>query len=211
MRRSAKLEKRRKRNNALIGLVLVFLMVFSILAFSLDLSNDQSIIVFNDVSFSQRVIFDDKVFMQELVRFHADLGGDVFLFFSPFEAGLVNVSADLSFLKQADRVLFSRRPVSEEFEFNANLLFFDVLVFEFAEYSFKPAKYGLFSHSVYESDREVINCDSASSSSPVFVLSEEVGSPAILEISPFCFEVVGNGESLLRVSDYLLLSVQGVI
>jgi hypothetical protein len=212
MRLSAKQEKKRKRNNAIIGLVLAFLMVFSILAITLDGSGSGNSVVFNDVEFRQKIVFD-PIFMQDIYKFYSGMdGGEVQFFFSPFESSSMNVTSDnLSDLEFASTILFSRNPMDEEFEFDANLLFFDVLVSEFNKYSFKPVGYGLTSHTVFEYERGIIDCDSASRFTPVFILSEVVGSQSITEISPYCFEIVGNGENLLRVSDYLLLKVHGVI
>lgn len=212
MKRSARQEKKRKRNNAIIGLVLAFLMVFSILAITLDGSVSGNSLVFNDVEFKQKVVYD-PIFMQDIYKFYANMdGGEVQFFFSPFESSSLNVTSDnLSDLNFASSVLFSRNPMDEEFEFNSNLLFFDVLVSEFNKYSFKQVGFGLTSHTVFESERGIINCDSASRFTPVFILSENISSPSIVEVSPYCFEIIGNGENLLRVSDYLLLKVHDVI
>ena len=214
MKRSTKKEARRKRNNLIAGLVMLFVMLFSIIAFSIDSTfQSQGSFDFNDFTFRQKTVFDNKLYGQDIWKYYTFINGDeVEFYFTPQSMTQVNVSqSNLSAISSASRVLFTRRPVEQNDEFNINVLFFDVLVSEYDEFSRKIVGYGLLEHNVFESDLPLITCEFASSSDFVIILSNFSISPSIREVEPYCFEISGSGESMLQVSDYLLYKTHGVI
>lgn len=215
MRRSSKKEKRRQRNNLIVGLLMVFLMVFSILAFSIDSSfRGQGDFEFNNFVFNEKIIFDDQIFNQDIRKYYTKINGEeIQFFFTPDMMSRVNVSANnLDSIRTASSVYFSRAPLSDDYEFNNELLFFDILKIEFAKNSFIYSKQGLKSHNVFESDLEVITCNDASEDSLVFMLGvESTALPTIKETEDYCFEVSGDSDNLLFVSDYLLYKIHRVI
>lgn len=207
-------EQKRKRNTAIVGLLMVFLMVFSILAFSLDGSSRVGASFdFNDFRFNQVVIFEDQFFFQEIVKYSTKVEGEeVLFFFHPASMSVVNDSStNLVDLSSSAMLLFSRKPLSESSEFNINLFFFDALILELNKYSFRNMRYGVLEYSSFEPAQEVINCDLASRSTPVFILSGDVGSPSIFEVSDYCYELRGEGDNFFYLSDYLLYKLHKVI
>lgn len=192
---------------------MIFLMTFSILAFSLDSTfNNPASFEFNGFEFDEKVFFDDRIFMQDIRKYYTVIDDEeVEFYFPPATMSQVNVSEDnLSFLSDASVVYFSRAPVSED-DFNVNLLFYDVLKLEFGENSFKTTLQGLTSHNLFEDEIGIITCDDANRNNFVFVLSNETGMSGIREVEPFCFELIGEGENFLMISDYLLYKTHGVI
>lgn len=205
---------KRKRNTAIVGLLMVFLMVFSILAFSLDGSmSEGGSFDFNGFRFDQLIVFEDQFFFQEIVKYSTEVEGvEVLFFFHPASMYEVNDSStNLVDLSSSSVLLFSRKPLSESSEFNTNLFFFDALILELNKYSFRNMRYGVLESSSFEPGQEVINCDLASRSTPVFILSDDVGSPSIFEVSDYCYELRGEGDNFLYLSDYLLYKLHGVI
>lgn len=197
----------------IIGFTMIFLMLFSILAFSIDSAFQAPVsFEFNGFEFSERIFFDDLIFFQDIRKYFTIVNGEeVSFYYPPSSMNQVNVSGDnLSLLSSASFVYFTRAPVEQE-EFNPNLIFFDILKLEFAENSFKNSRQGLTSHNLFESELGIVTCDIANSNSFVFVLSNVSSMPSINEVKPFCFELVGSGENFLLLSDYLLYTVHGVI
>lgn len=215
MRRSSKREAKRKRRNLIMGLSMVFLMVFSILAFAIDYSFfGRSSFEYNGFVFSEKIVFDDLIFFQDIVRYSSVISGEeVYFFFPPnLMSAVVDSTENISMLKDASSVSFSRSPLVEGEESNLNSLFFDFIFFEFSRHSFKSSRRGVLYHTIFDSDLSIISCNDANSSSFVFILSEEISQdPSISEISPFCFEIKGSNEGLLYISDYLLYKSHGVI
>ena len=214
MRTTRKKEARRKRNNLIIGLVLVVLMMFSIIAFSISPTNQiQNTFEYNNYTFTQRVVFDENIFMQEIVRHTTEIQGqEIMFYFAPGTMGQVNDNTtNLDNIKNVNTLTFTREPLTEETEYDINMFFFDVIRYEFSMNTFKNTQMGLTSHSLFESDTPIITCDEATQDNYVIKLSKEVGTPRINEIEPYCFEIIGNGDNLLYISDYLIYKSHGVI
>ncbi len=212
MVRRSKREQRRKRNNLIVSLLMIFLMVFSIIAISVIDSSPTSGFEYNGFEFNEKVVFDDVLFFDDILKYYTVINGEeVQFFFPPGRTSQVNVSEEnLSYLGFADVIYFTRNPLNET-DFNVNAVFFEYLTIEYNRFSFKAVGQGLTRHTLFESDVPIIGCDDASSNSLVFYLSEEPGQPSIVEVEPFCFKIQGNGEDLLFVSDYLLYKTHGVI
>ncbi len=216
VRRSRKKEKRRKRNNLISGLVIIFLMLFSLLAFPL-LSSSPSVggsFEYNNVTFEERVFFDDQFFFQDIRKYCADINDvEVEFFFAPGTMSRVNNSYEnLSGLNDADVVLFSSRLFDgEDFDEDyANLVFFDYLVLEFQKNTMMSVNKGLLDHGDFDVDDPIYTCEDASSQSPVIFLGNS-SDLSIVEVEPFCFEVNGSGDGLLIISDYLIYTFYDIL
>jgi len=215
MKRLSKSETKRRRTNIVLGLLMIFLMVGSIVAFAIidNFDGGSNTFEHNGFRFEQIIVFDDVLFLSDIVRYSTTINGEeVLFFFPPSLTAQVNVSSsNIDYLSNSSVVLFSRPSVEIDAEFDEDLLFFDYVVSEFFKFSFKQVRYGVLSESIFDSDLPVITCNDASKDVFVFFFSKNGSVPSINEVSPYCFEVSGSRDNLLYVSDFLLYKVHRVI
>lgn len=212
MKPSLKKEKAKKRNTIIVSLVMIFLMTFSILAMTLDSSNNQTSFEYNNFTFKQKVI-DHEIFQQQVQKYYIELNGeDIEFYFTPSFMDQINVSADnLDNLKDSNVIYFTREPLSDELDVTENIFFFDVLRLEFNQNVPKATSPAITDETIFESDLPVINCEDASDSQVVLKLANTTGPLSINEINPYCFEIQGDGDDLLYILDYLIYDYYDVI
>jgi hypothetical protein len=135
-------------------------------------------------------------------------------YFAPGTMSQVNDNTtNLDNIKNTNLITFTREPLTEEIEYDINMYFFDIIRYEYSTNTFKNTQLGLINQSLFEEDMPIITCDDATENNFVFKLSKELsaGNPEINEIEPYCFEIIGNGDNLLYISDYLIYKTHGVI
>lgn len=213
MRRSKKQEQKRKRNNLIGGLVIIFLMLFSILAFPMNSTTPtQGTFTYNNHTFEERIIFDEIIFQQDIRKYFTQINQQEISFYNtPTQTQRINVTEEnLSNIQNAQTITFSRQPIQNE-ELNINIFFFDVIRIEYAINTEKNIQQGITEHAPLDDELEVINCENATQTNPIIKLSKEINTPRIHEVEPHCFEVTGDGQDLLMISDYLIYKTHNII
>lgn len=210
---SKKQERVKKRNTIIVSLVMIFLMTFSILAISLDpTNNNQTSFEYNNFTFNQKVI-NHEIFDQQVQKYYIELNEqEIEFYFTPSSMNIINVSADnLNNIKNANIIYFTREPLSDELDVTENIFFFDLIRLEFAENVPKPTQPAVTNQTLFEPDMPVITCNDSSTSDVIIKLANTTGPLTIEEINPYCFEIKGNGDDLLYTLDYLLYKYYDVI
>ena len=213
MKRSSKKEQKRKRRNLIAGLIMLFLMVFSILAIALDnTSRIQTSFEYNNFTINQQVVFSE-IFQQDILRYSTNINNQEILFyFAPGTTNQITINAtNINTIKTAQMLQFTREPMQDELDYTENVFFFEILKLEQNLYSPKIINAGITNMTDIEMEQPIITCQDATNTAPVMKLSNETGPLTITEIENYCFEIKATRDNLLIISDYLLYKAHGVI
>ncbi|MFP4568001.1 MAG: hypothetical protein ACLFN8_03580 [Candidatus Woesearchaeota archaeon] len=213
MKQSTKKEQKRKRRNLIAGLVMLFLMVFSILAIALDNTGRmQTSFEFNNHTINQKVEYND-IFQQDILKYYTTINEqEIEFYFPPGTMNQININAtNINTIKTAQTIQFTREPMHDELDYTANVFFFELLKQEYNIYSSKIITSGITNTSTLEMEQPIITCKDATNTAPVIKLSNTTGPLKITEIETYCFEIEGTNDNLLMISDYLLYKTHDVI
>lgn len=187
-------EKRRKRNQIIIGAITIFIMVLSLFGISL-FSNQQRTQKFKNIKF----------YVNPDGSYTLNLKPKLVLYTHPSLLGALNYSKQgLQAVKNASIIVLSFDPnMSIE-----SLQALDIARLSLQEQALKPVFSAITKHSdKYELPK--INCDNSTAESIVIVFSES--QKPIMKLNDSCIIVKGFGRSLLEYSEVLLLGVRGVL
>lgn len=209
--RAERAEKKRKRRNLVMGSTLAFLMVFSVLAFAIGSQFNPLVdsIEFNGYVFTPRQV-------QGGFLLFADIGGEEIGFYSdPYTTtSQVSLPPDIrDVLVGADTIYFTSKPSTTGDDLTVDTGLYEFLVRDLQRFSGKNVVRGQTEMDLFQ-DYNVINCYSATQSSPVILLepdelSGEMLSPVDGEEYCYNFNIVGQDVILVR--DYMILLLRGII
>lgn len=204
---SIRKEKRMRRNNIIIGSILLFTMVFSMLA--VYVSNDSG--ANSDLTYNGHTFEIEELNGGQMATLLVN--GQKYAFYTLPEDTLRAVGnlTGLSVISSAPSVIFTKEPLALGAQAASSEIYYDVMIFDVRAASGKNILSGLSREDEY-SDKMVYTCDDASESSPVVKLKSGVFSSInITEVEPYCFELESDSMNILYLRDYVIYKSLGII
>jgi len=184
--------KREKRNQIIMSVVLVFLMVTSI--FGIMIGNSTSNLKYGDYKFKE----DNNHYITKIND------KEMFFYTLPSQAEYINLSSNISNkIKESYLVMISFNPNDQ-----VSLQTIELARFDFAQFMDKPVFNGILEESV-DYSLPILTCANATQQTPmiIFNVSDNFG---FIE-KDNCIYLNGRGMDFLRLRDRLLYSVHNVI
>ncbi len=209
--RAERAERKRKRRNLVMGLVLVGIMLFSIIAFA---TFDQgfgsgNIIEFNGYEFTARQV-------QGGVLLFADIQGrEIGFYADPWET-TTHIVVDQEIrvvLGDAGTIVFASKPVTLAGQVGIDQAFQELLIRDLQLFSGKSILRAQTEQDVFM-DYPLLDCSNASSSTPIIITGEPLqDEKAITSIEgyDYCFNLNSQGQDIILLRDYLILLLNGVV
>jgi hypothetical protein len=190
-------EKKEKRKQIWMSIILAFIMVFSV--FGVLLGTQSNEMKFNGFKFQQQ----DNYYVTKIN------GNEMNFYTLPYEVSYINVSsAVMNTLKQADFLTIAFNPN----EAQQNLQPIELMRFELARYlgsSRERVFSGVLKASPDYPDLPVVSCANATLKSPMIVFN--VSDTAGIVNLDSCIYLNGRGADFIRMRDRILYSYYGVI
>ncbi|MFA6072507.1 MAG: hypothetical protein WC758_00140 [Candidatus Woesearchaeota archaeon] len=204
---SIRKEKRMRRNNILIGLALLFLMVFSMLAIYVDDSSSVNPdLVYNGYKFE----IEDVNGVQ---RATTVINSQKYSFYTLPQDSILLIEniTGISELNTAETIIFANEPLGLNSQASSEQLYFDIIVLDLQLGSGKRILSGISAQDEY-STKQVYTCSDASVTTPlVFLKKGTFQGIKMTQISPYCYMLESDSMSLLSFRDYLMYSSLGII
>lgn len=202
-------EKKMRRNNIIIGIILLALMIFSMFAvyFSNPESNMNQDLEYNGYTFAI-----ENVQGGQMVSVVVD--GQKYMFYSlPADAKrTMENRTGISVLSSSGKIIFVKEPLGLNEQVSSDQLYFDLMSKDLKAFSGKQIVSGLSEEDPLNPDMVVYGCEDAYESSPVLTLRKGIYSQMnITEVSDNCFEITSDTMSLLILRDYLIYRHLGII
>lgn len=208
-----KAEQKRKRNTIIIGVLLVFLMISSVLGYvySPNQENPADVLQYNDYKFRVQVTEDG----QSQVVVTKINGQDVFFYNLPYQLeGREFPQEFKDALVKANTIQFTTEPLGLDEAATQDRLLMQLLVNHFNAFSGKQGTQGVLEKSIYE-ERPLITCEDSASFSPVILLSYKNASalPKVSTVEGYssCFMLEAQGIGILEARDYMIYYMNGVL
>lgn len=202
-------EKKMRRNNIIIGIILLALMIFSM--FAVYFSNPSN-------NISQDLEYNGYTFAIENVQggqmFSVVVEGQKYIFYSlPADAKrIMENKTGISELSSSGRIIFVNEPLGLNSQVSSDQLYFDLIVKDLKTLSGKQILSGISEEDSLNPELVVYNCEDAYDLSPVLTLRKGVYSQMnITEVSDNCFEITSDTMSLLILRDYLIYRHLGIL
>jgi hypothetical protein len=207
MRRdSRRKERKTRRNNIIIGSVLLFTMVFSMLAIYVSSPDSSSDLTYNGHTFK---VVDSNG--NQMVTTSVN-GKDYSFYTMPSDA--IRLMANITGVQEmasAQKIIFVKEPLGLNNQASSAQRYLDVTVFDLQTLSGKTILSGV-SEKDDLSDKRVYSCNDSSVSSPVVLMKDGVYSAMnITQVGAHCYELRSDGMNILVLRDYLLYKSSGII
>ncbi|MGV8162552.1 MAG: hypothetical protein ACP5N2_04445 [Candidatus Nanoarchaeia archaeon] len=203
---SIRKEKRMKRNNIIIGGILLLLMVFSMLAVAVIDPQTQSELSYNGYEFS---VIDSEGGQMVLTK----VNNQEYSFYTmPLDAKRIieNVTG-IDVISSSSTLIFAKEPLGLGNSASSEQLYYSLLIYDLKVASEKTILSGLSAQDDY-SNEKVYTCDDASEFTPVIMMKKGIYTSLNIDvIEPNCFELSSDPLNILILRDYLLYKSLGII
>ncbi|MGV8169167.1 MAG: hypothetical protein ACP5N3_03870 [Candidatus Nanoarchaeia archaeon] len=203
---SLRRERRRKRNVIIIGLVMVFLMVFSMLAVIVNNPDAQNDLTYNGYEFTVKDMDGGQVVVTKVN------GQEYFFYTLPQDAlRMMENATGVQELVSANTLIFAKEPLGLGVQATSEQLYYNLLIYDLKSYSGKSVLSGISEKEDFSSEK-VYDCGYASASSTVVLMKRGTfASLNMTKVEPYCFEFRSSGGDVLVLRDYLLYKSLGII
>lgn len=201
-------ERKMRRNNIIIGIILLLLMVFSMFAVYFNGQNNDvnSNLEYNGYKFTVEDVNGGQ--MAATV-----VNGQKYYFYNlPQDAKAeIEVLEGIDIIRSSTKIMFVKEPLGLNSQASSEELYFDAIVLDLQSFSGKQVLSGFSEEDVF-SDKAVYTCENATADSPVIMLSKGAYQKInITQISEGCFELESDARGLLLLRDYLIYSSLNII
>jgi hypothetical protein len=200
-------ERRMRRNNIIIGLILLFVMVFSMLGVYVNRADQQT----NGMSYNGYNFKIENVQGGQMAS--TDVNGQKYYFYTlPVDAKrIIENLTGINEMGRATKIIFTNEPLGLNNQASSEQIYFDKLVLDMQTTSGKQIVSGLSAPDEFL-DKQVYSCANASDSSVVVMFKKGIYQNInITEISNNCFEVKSDTSNILAFRDYLMYKSLGII
>jgi hypothetical protein len=208
-RHTVRKEKRMRRNNIIIGAILLSLMVFSM--FAVYFSNPENMADPNLEYNGYKLNVEDTNGGQMLTT---TVNGQKYYFYTlPIEAkATIENITGVDVMKASPKIIFLTEPLGLNTQASSEQVYFEALVADVKQFSDKTIVSGISEEDTF-SDKIVYTCNDASVNSPVFILrvEETYTTMTIEETEDYCYDIKSDARSLLSLRDYLIYSSLKII
>jgi hypothetical protein len=203
--RLKKQEKKTKRNIIIAGLIMIFLMVFSMLGVYLN-SQEESSLKYNTFNFKIEQV-------QGYQMYTTKLNNQKYYFYTLPEAAKTNIAnlTGIDRISTANTLIFIKDPLGIDQQASSEQITFNGIATDLSATTSKTILIGITKEDPL-SGQKVFSCNNATSSAPILVLKEgNYQSINITEEKPNCFMLSASGMDILILRDYLLYKSLGII
>jgi hypothetical protein len=204
--RSKKQERKARRNVIIAGLIMIFLMVFSMLA--VYVSNQEN----NALKYGNTTFNIEQV--QGSQMYSTKLNGQKYYFYTLPDAATAAIGdlTGIDRISTATTLIFTENPLGIDAQASSEQITFYGVAKDLSMTAGKTILAGITKEDSL-STQKVFTCDNATTNMPVLMLNESVYSVNInvTEIKPNCFEINAGGMDLLIMRDYILYRSLGII
>ena len=181
-------EKKRKKNQLLIGIVLIVVMVFSVLGYSLS--------SFGNTSSSSTISYNGFKFTQTSNVWNLNTGGHAFSFnYNPYQTEKINSALNLLSSYQGKPLYIFSENNDAEIEIYKNLFYQNQIVQRMQDACIEGEK--------CNGDYPIKTCQDN------FIIIKESNSSSIKQ-QDNCVFIEGNKENLTKLSDSFLFKIIGI-
>jgi hypothetical protein len=207
-RHTIRKEKRMKRNNMIIGIILLSLMVFSL--FAIYFSNPENMVdpnlEYNGYQFNVEDIDGGQMLT-------TTVNEQKYYFYTlPIESKttIENITG-VDVMRISPKIIFLTEPLGINTQASSEQVYFEALVNDVKQFSDKTIVSGISEEDAF-SDKIVYTCSDASVNSPVFILRKGTyTSMTIEETDDYCYDIKSDALGLLSLRDYLIYSSLKII
>ncbi len=204
--KSKRQQKKTKRNIIIAGMIMIFLMIFSMLGVYLNSQDAANTLKYNTFSFNIEQIQGGQMYTTKL-------NGQKYYFYTLPDAAITSIGnlTGIDRISAASTLIFTKDPLSINQQASSEQITFSGIAADLSATAGKTILVGITTEDSL-SGQIVLNCNNANTSSPVLMLKEGTYSSInITEKKPNCFEISSNGMDLLVMRDYLLYKSLGII
>jgi hypothetical protein len=201
-------EKKMRRNNTIIGILLLSLMVFSMFAYYFSSPDGD---VNPDLKYNNYTFAVEDVQGGQMIS--TTVNNQKYFFYTlPSEAKrTVENLTGVSIMRSSPKIIFVNEPLGLNNQVSSDQLYFDVMATDVMSFSGKQIVLGLSAQDDF-SDKTVYACENSSSNSPVVRLKKGIYQQInITEVSDNCFEITSDTMNLLILRDYLIYTSLNII
>jgi hypothetical protein len=204
--RTKKQQRKTKRFIIIAGLIMIFLMVFSMAGVYLN-GQSENALKYGNFSFKVEQVQNSQMYT-------TSLNGQKYYFYTLPDAAKSSIGTlnGMDRIGSANTLIFTEEPLGLDQQASSERITFNGIATDLSSTTSKTILIGITKQDQLSGQR-VFSCNNATSASPVLILNESVYSATIniTEVKPNCFELSSNGMDILIMRDYLLYRSLGVI
>jgi hypothetical protein len=201
-------EKKMRRNNIIIGVILLSVMIFSMFAYYFSSANNN---VNPNLQYNGYTFTIENVKGGQMVS--TSINNKKYLFYTlPQDSkSIMENMTGVNVISASPKIIFVNEPLGLNEQASSDQLYFGTLVRDLQSYSGKQIISGV-TISDPLSEKLVYTCDNATATSPVVIFKKGTYTQMnITQNSTDCFEVTSDAMSLLTLRDYLIYKSLNII
>ncbi len=201
-------DRRRKRNSIIIGLLLIFLMLFSLISYSFYDSSTDTDIVHNGYTLRTQTIEGVNVLTTKYN------GEDIFFYSAPLIAYTFKNEEFEKVYNSSSTLIFTRDPPELNNSYYQDEVYYSALFNHVSGFTEKRVIIASTKENIYD-DLPILTCEDATENRLVIYLnnintSEYNSSKKLITMSDYCFGASATGSSILSLRDYILYAHLGI-
>jgi hypothetical protein len=201
-------KNKQKRNSIIVGVLLVFLMIFSVVGFAIQGStNSGGAFDYNGFDFNIQRTQTNTIYTTQVN------GVEIGFYNDPFFIESQSFSPELfEKLLNAQTITFTSNPLSDASLEGVDLRLYNIMIRDVELFSTKNIIKGYTSSDPFD-PLPVRNCDDSSSSNVVFVSNFGLtnNSELVTLIDEYCYAVNGINFDFIVLRDYIIYGTRGII